>query len=89
MNTLKENTMYYRIKFILKDLLVSPIVMFWKQILISMVLAGIFTLIIKPEIYVFLTAVGICFLASLMVTMANDSYNRQKEKLLETLKDKR
>jgi hypothetical protein len=46
-------------------------------------------LLVKPDISVFLTMVGICFLASLMITMANDNYNRQKEKILDALKEKK
>lgn len=78
--------MYYRIKFILKDLFITPIQMFWKQILISVVLAAISTAIVKPNLYLFFTILGICFLASLMVTISNDSYNRSKDKTLDSLK---
>lgn len=80
--------MFYRLKFIMKDLFVTPFKMFWKQITISVVLAGIFTMAVKPDVNVFLAALGICFLASLMVTMANDNYERQREKTLDSLKDK-
>ena len=80
--------MFYRLKFILKDLFVTPFKMFWKQILISVVLAGIFTLFVKPDVNLFLASMGFCFLASLMVTMANDNYERQREKTLDSLKDK-
>ena len=78
--------MYYRIKFILKDLLITPLQMFWKQIIISVVLAAIATVMVKPNIYLFFTILGICFLGSLMVTISNDSYNRSKEKTLDSLK---
>lgn len=78
--------MYYRIKFILKDLFYTPFKMFWKQISISTIIAAIFTLAVKPDVNVFLAAVGLCFLTSLMVTMANDNYERQKEKTLDRLK---
>ena len=74
---------------ILKDLFLTPFKMFWKQITISVILSIIFTLLVKPDISVFLTMVGICFLASLMITMANDNYNRQKEKILDALKEKK
>ena len=80
--------MFYRLKFIMKDLFVTPFKMFWKQISISVVLAGIFTLFVKPDVNLFLASMGFCFLASLMVTMANDNYERQREKTLDSLKDK-
>jgi len=80
--------MFYRIKFILKELFIEPVVMFWKQILISLVLAGVFTLTVKPNIYLFFTVMGLCFLGSLMITMANHNYERQKEKFLDELKRK-
>jgi len=80
--------MYYRIKFILHELLVSPILMFWKQILISAVLASL-VLLIKTDIYLYLATLGIWFLISMMITMANDSYNRKKERMLDDLSMKK
>ena len=78
--------MYYRIKFILKDLLITPIQMFWKQIAISLAVSSVFTVIVKPDVNLFLAALGFCFLVSMMVSMANDNYERQKEKTLDRLK---
>lgn len=78
--------MYYRIKFILKDLLITPIQMFWKQIAISSAVSAVFTVIVKPDVNLFLAALGFCFLVSMMVSMANDNYERQREKTLDNLK---
>ena len=76
--------MYYRLKFILKDLFVEPFVMFWKQILISCTLAGLM-MFVKADIFLYFTTVGLAFLFCLMVTIANDNYNRTKQKMLESL----
>jgi hypothetical protein len=80
--------MYYRIKFILHEMFVSPILLFWKQILISSVLASP-VLLVKSNIYLYLTTLGFWFLISMMVTMANDSYNRKKQRMLEDLSIKK
>ena len=53
--------MYYRIKFILKDLLITPIQMFWKQIAISSAVSAVFTMIIKPDVNLFLAALVFVF----------------------------
>lgn len=80
--------MYYRIKFILKDLFVEPFVMFWKQILISCIAAG-FMMFVKADIYLYFTTVGLVFLFALMITIANDNYNRKRERMLDELSRKR
>lgn len=81
--------MINRITFILKDLFITPLRLFKTQIMISTVLAGITTLLFKWPIDVFLIVTAFFFTASIMISMANDNYNRQKEKLLQAFKNRK
>jgi uncharacterized membrane protein (DUF485 family) len=57
--------------------------------MISTALAGITTLLFKWPVDVFLIVTAFFFTASIMISMANDNYNRQKEKLSQAFKNRK
>jgi len=78
--------MLYRLKFILKDLFVQPVVMFKKQMSFSLIPA-IAVQIWKHDFSISIATFGVAFCFALLVTMANDNYERQKQKTVDALKD--
>ena len=78
--------MLYRLKFILKDLFVQPFIMFKKQMSFSLIPA-IAVQIWKHDFSISIATFGVAFCFALLVTMANDNYERQKQKTVDALKD--
>lgn len=83
---LRRYIMLYRLKFILKDLFVQPVVMFKKQMAFSL-FPAIAVQLLKQDISISIATFGAAFCFALLVTMANDNYERQKQKTVDALKD--
>ena len=79
--------MFYRLKFILNDMFISPIKMYPKQLGIGVVFA-VLMYIWKADFTVSLISFTLGFMISMLVTISNDSYERQVQSTLQKLKDK-
>lgn len=78
--------MLYRLKFILKDLFVQPIVMFKKQMAFSLIPA-IAVQLWKNDVGISIATFGAAFCFALLISISNDNYERQKQKTVDALKD--
>ena len=79
--------MFYRLKFILNDMFISPIKMYPKQLGGGVVFA-VLMYIWKADFTVSLISFTLGFMISMLVTISNDSYERQVQSTLQKLKDK-
>ena len=79
--------MFYRLKFILNDMFISPIKMYPKQLGVGVVFA-VLMYIWKADFTVSLISFTLGFMISMLVTISNDSYERQVQSTLQNLKDK-
>jgi uncharacterized membrane protein YjjP (DUF1212 family) len=79
--------MFYRLKFILNDMFISPIKMYPKQLGVGVVFA-VLMYIWKADFTVSLISFTLGFMISMLVTISNDSYERQVQSTLQKLKDK-
>jgi uncharacterized membrane protein YjjP (DUF1212 family) len=79
--------MFYRLKFILNDMFISPIKMYPKQLGVGVAFA-VLMYIWKADFTVSLISFTLGFMISMLVTISNDSYERQVQSTLQKLKDK-
>ena len=79
--------MFYRLKFILNDMFISPIKMYPKQLGVGVVFA-VLMYIWKADFTISLISFTLGFMISMLVTISNDSYERQVQSTLQKLKDK-
>ena len=78
--------MFYRLKFILNDMFITPVKMFPKQIGVGVIFAVLMQ-IWKADFTVSLIAFTIGFMIAMLVTISNDNYERKVESTLQKLKD--
>lgn len=78
--------MFYRLKFILNDMFITPIKMFPKQIGVGIVFAVLMH-IWKADVTISLIAFTLGFMIAMLVTISNDNYERKRESTLRKLKD--
>ena len=78
--------MFYRLKFILNDMFITPIKMFPKQIGVVIVFAVLMH-IWKADVTLSLIAFTLGFMIAMLVTISNDNYERKRESTLQKLKD--
>ena len=78
--------MFYRLKFILNDMFISPIRMFPKQLSVGVAFA-VLMYVWKADYLVSLIAFTLGFMISMLVTISNDNYERKVESTLQKLKD--
>ena len=78
--------MFYRLKFILNDMFITPVKMSPKQIGVGVIFAVLMQ-IWKADFTVSLIAFTLGFMIAMLVTISNDNYERKVESTLQKLKD--